>query len=263
MLSYNDPQRVDEARQLYEKIASDFPDDPLAPRAAYNAAFAALQTGKLDDARKWSENFLKKYPQDPLRTDVAYVASETMLQQGQHAAAIEAYTKLIDSDKTNVSQPIWNMRLAMAYYLSNKYAEAVQLLGSKQAIFSNPNEKAESLFIIGSSLLAMDKPAAEAIAKLRSSLDSADKWGRADEVMMQIVQAYQRQNDPAGAIKALTDFQAKFPQSRLRFQARYRMAQLTGAPQDFAGAVADYQRSSMNRGSQPARLCQVRHRASR
>ncbi len=87
---YNVPARIDEARQLYEKIATEHADDPLAPRAAYNAAFGALQLGKLDDARKWSELFLKKYPQDPLRADVAYVASESLLQQGQHDAAVEA-----------------------------------------------------------------------------------------------------------------------------------------------------------------------------
>ncbi len=113
---------------------------------------------------------MKKYPQDPLRADVAYVASESLLQQGQHDAAVEAYTKLIDSDKANASQPIWNMRLAMAYYLGNKYQEAIKLLESKQAVFTNPNEKAEALYIIGSSLLAMDKPA-EAIKKFRSQFE--------------------------------------------------------------------------------------------
>lgn len=236
---YNVPARIDEARQMYEKIATENADDPLAPRAAYNAAFGALQLGKLDDARKWAELFLKKYPQDPLRSDVAYVASEALLQQGQHAAAIEAYSKLIESDKANPAQPIWNMRLAMAYYLAAKYQDAINLLQSKQAVFMTPNEKAESLYIIGSSLLAMDK-SPEAIQQFEASLNSADKWNRADEVMMQIVQAYQRSNNPAGALKTLADFQTKFPQSRLRFQARYRTAQLKASQQDFDGAVADY-----------------------
>ncbi len=124
---YNIPARIEEARRLYEKIATEHADDPLAPRAAYNAAFGALQLGKLDDARKWSELFLKKYPQDPLRADVAYVASESLLQQGQHEAAIGAYSKLIESDKANTSQPVWNIRLAMAYYLSAKYQDAINL----------------------------------------------------------------------------------------------------------------------------------------
>ncbi len=237
---YNVPARIDEARQMYERIATDNADDPLAPRAAYNAAFGALQLGKLDDARKWSETFLKKYPQDPLRSDVAYVASEALLQQGQHQAAIDAYTKLIDSDKNNPSQPIWNMRLAMAYYLNGKFDEAIKLLERKLASFTNPNEKAEAQYIIGSSLLSLNK-AADAIKQFEASLATADKWIRADEVMMQIVQAQQRSNDPAAALKTLADFQTRFPQSRLRFQARYRAAQLKAAQLDFAGAVADYQ----------------------
>ncbi|MGN6547397.1 MAG: tetratricopeptide repeat protein, partial [Aureliella sp.] len=236
---YNLPERIEDARQMYEKIASEFPKDPLAPRALYNAAFAALQTGKLDQARQAAERFLKEYPQDPLRTDVAYVASETMLQQGQHAAAIEAYKKLIESDPTNAAQPIWNMRLAMAYYLGGKYQEALQLLESKQALFATPPQKAEAEFIMGSCYLFLDKPA-EAIAKLQASHRSASDWNRADEVLLLLAQAYGRQNDAAAALKTLSDLLAKYPQSRLRFQARYRMGQLHATQQNFDAAIADY-----------------------
>ncbi len=236
---YSQPEKVDDARKLYEKVATEHPDDGLAPRAAYNAAFAALQLGKLDDARKWSETFLKKYPQDPLRSDVAYVASETMLQQGQHQAAIEAYTKLIESDKANTAQPVWNMRLAMAYYLSGKHQQAYDLLKGKLASFQAANEKAEAQFIMGSCLLFLDK-SADAIEMLKTSLKTSKEWVRADEVMLLLAQAYQRQNDADGAIKTLTDVAQEFPKSRLKNQARYRIAQIRAARQDYDGAIKDY-----------------------
>lgn len=237
---YNVPERIEEARQIYEKIASEFPQDPLAPRALYNAAFAALQTGKLNEARVAAEKFLKQYPQDPLRTDVAYVASETMLQQGQHAAAIEAYTKLIESDPANPAQPIWTMRLAMGYYLAGKYQEALRLVASKQAIFTTPAHKAEAEFIMGSCYLFLDKPA-EAIARLQASHQSASDWSRADEVLLLLAQAYGRQDDASSALKTLNDLLARYPQSRLRFQARYRMGQIHANQQEFDAAIADYQ----------------------
>jgi TolA-binding protein len=237
---YNLPDRLEEARQTYEKIAAEFPKDPLTPRALYNAAFAALQTGKLDQARLAAEKFLKEYPQDPLRSDVAYVASETMLQQGQHAAAIEAYTKLIASDATNPSQPIWNMRLSMAYYLAGKYQEALKLLEAKQSLFTTPPQKAEAEFIMGSCYLFLDKPD-EAIARLQASRATADTWNRADEVLLLLAQAYQRKDDAASALKTLNDLLTRYPQSRLRYQARYRMGQLHATQQDFDAAIADYQ----------------------
>lgn len=237
---YAQPDRLEDAKLAYEKIATEYPDDALAPRAAYNAAFAALQSGKLDDARSWAETFLKKYPQDPLRTDVAYVASETMLQQGQHAAAIEAYSKLIDSDKANPAQPIWNTRLSMAYYLAGKYQDALKLLESKASLFAKPNEKAEAEFIKGSCYLFLDK-STEAIAQLKASYKTAENWARADEVLLLLSQAYQRQNNMSEALKTLDQLATRFPQSRLRYQARYRMAQLRASQQDFAAAIADYQ----------------------
>lgn len=236
---YADPARIEEAKLAYEKIATDYPEDPLAPRAAYNAAITALQSNKLDDARRWAETFLKKYPQDPLRSDVAYVASETMLLQGQHAAAIDAYSKLIESDKTHVSLPYWIIRLSMAHYLAGHYQEAIDVLQSKAAMLTDPAQKAEAESIIGSSELFLDRVPA-AIEHLLSSHKTSDSWSRADEVLLVLSQAYQRQNDLAAARKTLEELVAKYPQSRMRYQARYRMGQVRAMQKDFDGAIADY-----------------------
>ncbi len=40
------PATAAEAKALYEQIAIEHPDDPIAPRATYNAAFSALQSGQ-------------------------------------------------------------------------------------------------------------------------------------------------------------------------------------------------------------------------
>ena len=237
---YADPARIDEARREYEKIATEHPDDPLAPRAAYNAAITALQTDKLDDARRWAETFLKRYPQDPLRSDVAYVACETLLLQGQHAAAIDAYKKLIESDSSNPSQPHWVIRLSMAHYLAGNYRDAIELLESKMNDFADAAQKAEAQSIIGSSYLFLDQPS-QAIASLQASHKTSDKWNRADEVLLVLAQAYQRQNDAASALKSLQELVTRYPQSRMRYQARYRMGQVRAAQQDFEGAIAEYQ----------------------
>ncbi|MGN6136032.1 MAG: tetratricopeptide repeat protein [Aureliella sp.] len=237
---YADPARLADALQAYAKIATEHPDDPLAPRATYNAAITALQSDRLDDAKRWAETFLKRYPQDPLRADVAYVASETLLLQGQHTAAIDAYTKLVDSEPNNPSLPYWVIRLSMAHYLAGHYQEAIKLLESKMPLFADAAQKAEAQSIMGSCYLFMDKPT-EAIAQLVASHKTSDKWNRADEVLLVLAQAYQRQNDAASALKTLEELIASYPESRVRFQARYRMGQVRAAQQDFDGAIADYQ----------------------
>ena len=86
-----------EARTLYEQIAVENSDDPIASRATYNAAFAALSVGALADAQRWSEAFAKRFPNDALASDVAYIRAESTLQLGQYESAATAFEQLITS----------------------------------------------------------------------------------------------------------------------------------------------------------------------
>ncbi len=237
---YELPDRLEDARKQYEGIAADAPNDSLAPRAAYNAAFAALQTGKLDDAKKWSEVFLKKYPQDPLRNDVAYVAAESLLQRAEHEASAEAYSKLIAADPANPSQPMWHLRLAMAHYLGGKYQTAIDSLQSYSAKFIDARQKAESQFITGACYLFLnDVP--KAIQQLQASHQSNKTWNQADEVLLLLSQALQRSGQPDESIQTLESILRQFPSTRLKPQVEYRIGQLSAAKGKYAEAVARYQ----------------------
>ena len=237
---YEIPDRLDEARKLYETIASDAPEDPLAPRAAYNAAFAALQTGKLDDASKWSELFLSKYPQDPLRNDVAYVAAESLLQRAEHEASAAAYSKLIEADPANPSQPMWNLRLAMAFYLGGKYQTAIDRLQTYMPKFSEAKQKAESQFIMGACYLFLDNLPL-AIEQLQASHASSNNWNQADEVLQLLAQAQQRSGQSDVAIKTLESILQKYATSRLRPQVEYRIGQISAGQARYPQAIARYQ----------------------
>lgn len=236
---YEQPDQVDRARKAYELIASEHPEDPLAPRAAYNAAFGALQLQQLDAARKWSETFLSKYPNDPLRNEVAYVAAETLLQQGEHAAAAEAFGKLIQADGKNPSRGMWSLRQAMAHYLAGKYAVAIELLGTNLPSLQDPRQKAEGQFILGACHLMQENLDA-AIEQFKASAKSSDVWSQADETMMLMAEAYQRKKDPANAKSTLEALLQKYPKSRLKTQVEYRLGQIAAASRQFDEAIQRY-----------------------
>lgn len=236
---YEQPSQLEKARAAYELIATDHPDDPLAPRAAYNAAFSALQTQKLDAARKWSELFLKKYPQDPLRNDVAYVAAETLLQQGEHAASAEAYNKLIQSDPQNPSRGMWTLRQAMAYYLGGKYPTAIELLNRELPSLADARQKAEAQFILGASYLFQDK-IDTAIEQFQASHQTSNNWAQADETLMLLAEAYQRKKDPSTAKSTLEDLLKKYPNTRLKPQVEYRLGQISAATGQYDDAIQRY-----------------------
>lgn len=236
---YEQPSQLEKARAAYELIATDHPEDPLAPRAAYNAAFSALQSQKLDAARKWSELFLSKYPQDPLRNDVAYVAAETLLQQGEHAASAEAYGKLIQSDAKNPSRGMWILRQSMAYYLSGKYPEAIDLLNKELSALTEARQKAEAQFILGASYLFQEK-FDTAIELFQASHKTNNSWAQADEALMMLAEAHQRKKDSSTAKNTLEDLLKKYPNSRLKPQVEYRLGQISAASGQYDEAIQRY-----------------------
>lgn len=236
---YSQSDKRSQARKAYETLANEKPDAPQAPRAAYNAAFGALEDGDSIAAQHWAERFLSKYPKDALRSDVAYIAAESLLRQGMHDTAAQAYGKLIEANPENESLGQWKLRQAMALYLGGKYEQAVD---NVQALFANLKEKdqlAEAKFISGSSLLYLDKTA-QAIQDLEQSSRISETWSNADEGLLVLGEAYQRSKNIEAAKQTYQKLLQKFPQSRLCPQVEYKLAQLAAADGAFADAVTQY-----------------------
>jgi TolA-binding protein len=236
---YAIPAELEKARLAYEILATEHPDDPLAPRAAYNTAFAALQAGKVVEARRWAELFLNRYPQDPLRNDVAYVAAEALLQQGEHAAAARAYGILRDADPQNTAFPLWTLRMAMARYLAGEYDSAIALLSKELPRFATDAQTAEAQYILGASYLYQED-VKRAIELLSSSHQTSDQWSSADEVLLLLAEAYQRDKDNLAARSTLELLLKKFPASRLKAQVEYKLAQLSAGLEQYDQAITQY-----------------------
>ena len=83
---YEQDADKDKAVELYLQIVKEAPDSEVAPQAAYNAAFAALELKQLDAALQRTQAFLKAYPEDRLVPDVVFVAAEANLLKGEYAA---------------------------------------------------------------------------------------------------------------------------------------------------------------------------------
>ena len=237
---YAMPEKLDAARLAYEKIVEEHPDHALAPRAAYNAAFAALQGRKLSDARRWSELFLNRYPQDPLRNDVAAVAAEALLQQGEHAAAAAAYAKLRQADPQNPALNQWTLRQATAHYLDGDYPAAIDVLSAAVDKLEQADQRAEAQFVLGASYLYQEQTS-QAIEHLTASHQTSDSWSAADEVLLVLADAYQRNQQNDKARQSLERLLEKYPETRLKAQVEYKLAQLSANAGQLEQAISRYQ----------------------
>ncbi len=228
-----------EARTHYEQIAVENAEDAIAPRATYNAAFAALQVGALADAQRWSEAFAKRFPNDALASDVAYIRAESTLQLGQHESAATAFEQLITSEPKNPMRSSWETRLAAAQYLSGQYEKSLEL--TTKAIMEKQDSlaRAESLFLHGASLLKLEK-LDKAIDSLQKSNESNSKWGQADEVLLILAEAQNTSGKKEEARNTLQKLLQDYPNSRFKPQVEFRLGQISASLNDFERALIAY-----------------------
>ncbi len=228
-----------EARTIYEQIAVENPDDAIAPRATYNAAFAALQMGAQADAQRWSEAFAKRFPNDPLASDVAYIRAESTLQLGQHESAATAFEQLITAEPKNPLRSSWETRLAAARYLSGQFEKVLELTGKAIKEKQDPMARAESFFLQGASLLKLEK-FDQAIDSLQKSNQADAKWGQADEVLVVLAEAQNANGKKEEAKNTLQKILKDYPNSRFKPQVEFRLGQLSASLNDFDRALVSY-----------------------
>ncbi|MCU0712269.1 MAG: tetratricopeptide repeat protein [Pirellula sp.] len=233
------PAQRAEAKRLYEQLATEYPDDPIAPRATYNAAFTSLQLGALADAQRWSEAFFKRFSNDPLAADVAYVGAESTLQLGQYDSAVNAFEQLIASQPNDPLVTTWQLRLASALNLASQHEKGISLCDKLLSQKIDAPVQAEVLYLKGLSLFKTQK-INEAIEAFTKSVAASSDWPQADEAAVQLGESLVNAGRTKEAIAALQQAIAKFPQSRLRGQTELRIAQLAADAGDFKTAMTAY-----------------------
>jgi len=235
-----DEKTAAEARSMFEQIAVEHADDPqAAPRATYNVAFAALQSGDSVEARRWSQLFSQRYPQDSLAPDVAYIFAESTLQLGQYDEAATALQQLISAQPNNPMLPEWRLRLTHARYIGNANDEAIRLANEILASIDNKNIRAEAYFLLGASLLKQEK-FADSASNLAKSISESPTWAHADEAHLILAQAQSKENKSNEAKLTLQELIKTFPNSRFKQQAEFRLGQLSASTGDLNQALVSY-----------------------
>ncbi len=228
-----------ESIDRYLKITLEHPRHELAPQALYNAAFTALELKRFDDGSKHAAAFEQKFSKDRLLPDAKYVAAECQLHLGKYTEAEAAYQSLIDQHAKHAEANLWRVRLGLAIYLQKKYATAAKTLGGFLPQLTNPDQLAESQFLIGVCKFEQNQPA-EAAQLLAESLTTQAKWRQADETLLFLSRAQKSLGKIGEARDAVQQLIADFPDSKLLDQAHYRLGEYLDAAGDYPAAVAAY-----------------------
>ena len=238
-LSMN-PETIAESIDVAEKVYRDAPEDSLAPRALYNAAFSALQLNQYDRAGKLATEFLDRYFGDQLSSDVRFIVAESQLLTGKTAEAVKNYQTLLSgSSNDNVQRSVWVLRAAVAMNSLKSYDESIKLLKKEYSALKQPEQKAEAQFLVGQAHLMSARPADAAVSFGRT-IEVAPDWPRSTEAMLLQGTAFLSSGDRAKAKTTWTRLMDSDATSTMADQARYKLAQLASSDGDYASAIKLY-----------------------
>lgn len=244
------PEKQQQALAEFEQILNDAADDPLAPRALYNAAFTALQIGQSAKALTFTTDFSKRFADHPLAPDMRYIAAESHLMAGDAVAASKQYAELLKSAADNPQRPLWVLRAASAALAAGEYDQAIEQLQQNLDALPQPSQKAEAHFLIGSSYLASERPA-EAVAALERGLAADPQSPRTSEFLLRLGAAQRAADDEAAAKKTWQRVVTEFADTRAADQARYQLAQQASDAGEVSDAVTLYA-ELLREGAEPA-----------
>ena len=236
---YELPARRSDAIALFAQLAKELPAHELAPQALYNAAFGYLESKQYDLAVQHAQKFVTNYGMDRLLPDVKFIAAESQLLLQQYAAAEAAYQQLVAEFPQHPDADKWLMRAGLTSLLQKKYAVVVDMLTPKLTGMKSADLRAESQFLMGSSLLGMDKTAAAADA-FAASLAEQPQWRQADETLLGLARAQRKLDKISEARATIQKLIKDHPQSAVLDQGYYRLGEYAFATDDLPGALAAY-----------------------
>ena len=235
------PKTVERSIRVSEQVYREAPDDPLAPRALYNAAFSALQINQSAKAMSLAEEFTRKFPKDTLLPDIQFIAAEGQLLTGKFDKAATTYRKLLSStsNSENQQRPMWVIRAAIALNAAKQYDQTVNLVQKESGGLPQSMQKAEAFMLAGQANM-QSKKYPDAALSFQRSLDADSKWPRADECRLMAGQALFLSGNQKNAAATWETMIAKSSNPRMADQARYKLAQMSTRNQDFKTAIKRY-----------------------
>ncbi|MHB9064867.1 MAG: tetratricopeptide repeat protein [Pirellulaceae bacterium] len=244
--------RLDKADALYEMeghradalaeylaIAQAYPDQDVAALALYNAAFAALDLKQHDQALDLADQFLQRFASHVLAPDARYIVAECQIQKKDYAAAESLYRTLIEQTPEHPEKGLWQVRRGLVAYLQKNYQAVIDLLTPIVAQLTSPDQKAESLYLIGLSHYQLGQ-FSEAAAQLQAATSTSAEWRQADETLLYLARAQHKIGQIPQALATLEALLKSYPATALADQVSYHLGEYRYAIDQYPEAIAAY-----------------------
>ena len=144
-------EQLNEAIELFQSIATDFPNHELASAALYNVAVGQVKAGQYTAAVTTTDELLARYPDLRRLADILDVQGNALALSGQHSNAEKVFERLINDPglTKNPNRSDWILANAQAKFDQNNFAGAIAELQATIESITDPVKVANALYLMG------------------------------------------------------------------------------------------------------------------
>ncbi len=237
--------KLDEAGAALDQFLARNADHRLAVDALQLSAACANQRGEYERSAKLCADYVKRFPKGESLATMAYLAAENDFLADQFAPAAKKYNEFLSHFPSDARADEARLRLATAYYRLEKFDDAA-------AAFEQVAGKARDNPLFRPALLALGDIAFQrgewktAESRLGEYLADDGASDGADDALMKLAYARQKQGRSDEAARDYEQLVAKFPKSTHRAQALFERGQILAdakktheAEESFKAALAE------------------------
>lgn len=233
--------KPEQARSRFLKLAQDFPKDPWADDALYQAALLATEAGESGAARNLAGLLTSRYPLSPLAAGARVLEARAALADNQPKEAIAILAACLENDRPNPEvADRARYYLGLAYKKDGQSAKAEEILNTLEG---SSAVAADAQFLIGQARYEANDYQG-AIAPLERYLKDRQDGDVADHAYAYLAVCRGRLGNPAEAKHALDALKKRFPQTKLYASSALLLAESAYEAKDFETASGWFKAAS-------------------
>ncbi len=230
------------AREVWLKIAGQYPDTPEGPQAQYWEAWVLFSANKYDEARVEFQKMLDAYPkQHPLCPDALLHLGDCYYNTAKYDDCIKAYQRFLDAypQSPKVAEALYGLQ--WGYAQMGKTQESLEV-GKQFLNRYSDHPLSNEVLYYQAEVYLKDNDIKDAIASFSKIVAKAPTSELGQRAQMATAQAYEKGGLDNLALDTYSQIVAKNPKGQFGAEALFHMASINFRGGSYDQALENYQK---------------------
>ena len=228
-------------KEKFHEVFENYPGDPLAPKALFNAAVLAFQLNENQESLNYAKEFINQYSNTNLISEIRYIKAEAEHKLGDSEASSQSFIELISAKSGDPSRRAqWLLRAASHWNETGNPSYTIQWMVPEQQLFVDAEQKAEFLLLTGQAYI-QTSDLDQAIQRLRQALNESTNSVQTVEIQYALGEALRGSGKADEALACWEGLINAEPLSEASNRARYQVASLALERNELNKAITFYE----------------------